>query len=38
MDVDAVLFWKVVDPKRAALDVADYDSAISWASQTLCAT
>jgi regulator of protease activity HflC (stomatin/prohibitin superfamily) len=29
-----VLFWKVIDPKKAALDVADYDSAISWASQT----
>jgi regulator of protease activity HflC (stomatin/prohibitin superfamily) len=23
VDVDAVLFWKVVDPKMAALDVAD---------------
>ena len=34
VDVDAVLFWKVVDPKNAALDVADYGSAISWASQT----
>jgi regulator of protease activity HflC (stomatin/prohibitin superfamily) len=34
VDVDAVLFWKVLDPKRAALDVADYRSAISWASQT----
>ncbi len=34
VDVDAVLFWKVVDPKKAALDVADYESAISWASQT----
>jgi regulator of protease activity HflC (stomatin/prohibitin superfamily) len=34
VDVDAVLFWKVVDPKKAALDVADYASAISWASQT----
>jgi membrane protease subunit (stomatin/prohibitin family) len=34
VDVDAVLFWKVVDPKRAALDVADYRSAIGWASQT----
>jgi regulator of protease activity HflC (stomatin/prohibitin superfamily) len=34
VDVDAVLFWKVLDPKRAALDVADYQSAISWASQT----
>jgi regulator of protease activity HflC (stomatin/prohibitin superfamily) len=34
VDVDAVLFWKVVDPKKAALDVADYKSAINWASQT----
>lgn len=34
VDVDAVLFWKVVDPKKASLDVADYYSAISWASQT----
>ncbi len=34
VDVDAVLFWKVVDPKQAALAVADYQSAISWASQT----
>jgi regulator of protease activity HflC (stomatin/prohibitin superfamily) len=34
VDVDAVLFWKVVDPKKAALDVADYSSAIAWASQT----
>jgi regulator of protease activity HflC (stomatin/prohibitin superfamily) len=34
VDVDAVLFWKIVDPKRAALDVADYKSAITWASQT----
>jgi regulator of protease activity HflC (stomatin/prohibitin superfamily) len=34
VDVDAVLFWKVVDPKKAALDVADYGSAINWASQT----
>ena len=34
VDVDAVLFWKVVDPKKASLDVADYQSAISWASQT----
>jgi regulator of protease activity HflC (stomatin/prohibitin superfamily) len=34
VDVDAVLFWKVVDSKKAALDVADYKSAISWASQT----
>ena len=34
VDVDAVLFWKIVDPKKAALDVADYQSAINWASQT----
>lgn len=34
VDVDAVLFWKVVDPKKAALDVADYPSAINWAAQT----
>lgn len=34
VDVDAVLFWKVLDPQKAALDVADYRSAISWASQT----
>jgi regulator of protease activity HflC (stomatin/prohibitin superfamily) len=34
VDVDAVLFWKVIDPKKASLDVADYYSAISWASQT----
>lgn len=34
VDVDAVLFWKVVDPQKAALDVADYQSAISWAAQT----
>ena len=34
VDVDAVLFWKIIDPKKSALDVADYQSAISWASQT----
>jgi regulator of protease activity HflC (stomatin/prohibitin superfamily) len=34
VDVDAVLFWKVVEPTKAALDVADYVSAINWASQT----
>ncbi|NUO49136.1 MAG: slipin family protein [Polyangiaceae bacterium] len=34
VDVDAVLFWKVIDPERAALAVADYTSAIGWASQT----
>src|SRR5437764_2518017 len=34
VDVDAVLFWKVIDPKKAALAVADYVSAINWAAQT----
>jgi len=34
VDVDAVMFWKVVDPQKAALDVEDYSAAIAWASQT----
>ena len=34
VDVNAVLFWKVVDPEKAALAVADYTAAISWAAQT----
>jgi len=34
VDVDAVLFWVVWDAEKAALEVADYKSAISWASQT----
>jgi regulator of protease activity HflC (stomatin/prohibitin superfamily) len=34
VDVDAVLFWKVIDPERAAMAVVDYASAISWAAQT----
>jgi regulator of protease activity HflC (stomatin/prohibitin superfamily) len=34
VDVDAVLFWKVFDPQKAALAVADYGGAISWAAQT----
>jgi len=34
VDVEAVLFWKVVDPQRAALEVEDYRTAVSWAAQT----
>lgn len=34
VDVEAVLFWKVLDARKAALEVEDYRSAISWASQT----
>lgn len=34
VNVDAVLFWTVYDPERAALEVQDYEAAISWAAQT----
>ena len=34
VDVEAVLFWRVVDPERAALLVEDYRAAVSWAAQT----
>jgi len=34
VDVDAVLFWFVWDAEKAALEVKDYEMAISWASQT----
>jgi len=34
VNVDAVLFWHVWDAKKATLDVADYQAAVSWASQT----
>jgi regulator of protease activity HflC (stomatin/prohibitin superfamily) len=34
VNVDAVLFWMVHDPERAALEVQDYQQAISWAAQT----
>lgn len=34
VNVDAVLFWMVFDPEKAALEVQDYQSAISWAAQT----
>jgi regulator of protease activity HflC (stomatin/prohibitin superfamily) len=34
VDVDAVLFWKVLDAKKAALEISEYKGAINWASQT----
>jgi len=34
VDVDAVLFWKVMEPTKAVLNVAEYKAAINWASQT----
>jgi regulator of protease activity HflC (stomatin/prohibitin superfamily) len=34
VNVDAVLFWSVHDPERAALEVQSYPQAVSWAAQT----
>jgi regulator of protease activity HflC (stomatin/prohibitin superfamily) len=34
VDVDAVLFWRVVHPQKATMEVASYQNAVSWASQT----
>ena len=34
VNVDAVLFWMVHDPIKAALEVQDYSQAVSWAAQT----
>src|SRR6516225_4653330 len=34
VNVDAVLFWMVYDPQKAALEVQDYPQAVSWAAQT----
>lgn len=34
VNVDAVLFWMVHDPEKAALEVQEYDAAVSWAAQT----
>ena len=34
VDVDAVLFWRVIEAEKAALEVQNYREAIAWASQT----
>jgi len=34
VNVDAVLFWIVYDPEKAALEVQNYPAAVSWAAQT----
>ena len=34
VNVDAVLFWVVHDPEKAALEVQNYPVAVSWAAQT----
>ena len=34
VDVDAVVFWQIHDPERAALEITDYRSAIERVAQT----
>ena len=34
VNVDAVLFWMVYDVEKAALEVQNYQQAVSWAAQT----
>lgn len=34
VNVDAVLFWMVYDPEKAALEVQNYPQAVGWAAQT----
>lgn len=34
VNVDAVLFWMVHDVEKAALEVQNYEQAVSWAAQT----
>ncbi len=34
VDVDAVVFWQIHDPERAALEITDYRSAIARVAQT----
>jgi len=34
MNIDAVVFWQIHDPERAALEIADYRSGISRVAQT----
>ncbi len=34
VNVDAVLFWLVHDPQKAALEVQNYAQAVSWGAQT----
>ena len=34
VNVDAVLFWMVFDPEKAAVEIEDYVTAVSWVAQT----
>lgn len=34
VDVDAIMFWMVYDPKKASLEVREFEAAVTWAAQT----
>jgi regulator of protease activity HflC (stomatin/prohibitin superfamily) len=34
VDVDAIIFWTVTDPRRAALEIVNYSEAVAWTAQT----
>src|SRR6266487_937431 len=34
VNVDTIIFWRVVDPARAVLQVSDYNAAVMGAAQT----
>jgi hypothetical protein len=34
VDVDAIMFWLVYDPKKASMEVVNYEAAVTWAAQT----
>lgn len=34
VNVDAILFWMVWDPEKAALEVENYQEAVAWTAQT----
>jgi len=34
VDVNAVIFWRVIDPRRAAIDIADFVTSLERAAQT----
>lgn len=37
VNVDAVVFWMVFSPKKAAVEVEDYASAVAWMARPCCA-
>ncbi len=34
VDVDAIIFWTVIDARRAALEIVNYAEAVAWTAQT----